>query len=159
MLPFGHRLSSARTIERGIAAMALSALDDLAVEPTGDQIVSTLREGMGPWTTLQDWLSESNRVNFWEWYFAGKKYGWTLRGKKGKRTIVYLIPRQGSFLVGLVLGDRAIEVVRRTPLSPDVLGEVLNARRYVEGTGFRLPVSSLEDLEDIKKLVEIKIAN
>lgn len=139
--------------------MALSALDDLATEPTSDQVAAALAEGIASWSSLEGWLASTGGIDAWEWFSSGKKYGWALRGKKGKRTIVYMIPQRGSFLVGLVLGDRAMDEVRRTSLSPAVLDVILRAKRYGEGTGFRLPVATVEDLEDIKTLVEIKLTH
>jgi hypothetical protein len=35
---------------------------------------------------------------------------------------------------------------------------ISGARKYGEGTGFRLPVTAMGDLEDVRTLVEIKIA-
>lgn len=139
--------------------MALSALDDLTVEPTSDQVAAVLMEGVKPWAYLQAWLANTCGIDGWEWFSSGKKYGWALRGKKGKRTIVYMIPQLGSFLVGFVLGDRAMDVVRRTSLSPAVQEVIFSAKKYGEGTGFRLSVATIDDLEDITALIEIKIAH
>lgn len=139
--------------------MALSALDDPSVEPTSEQLPVVLQDAMEAWTSLVGWLAESPGVQDWEWFCSGKKYGWALRGKRGKRTIVYLIPQHGSFLVGLVLGDRALVEVRRATLSAAALEVILGARRYAEGTGFRLPVVTSADLDDIRTLVGIKLAH
>ena len=139
--------------------MALSALDDLTAEPTRDQVSTVLKESMEAWSSLEVWLSDTCGVDAWEWGSSGKQYGWGLRGKKGKRTIAYMIPQQESFLVGLVLGDRAMNNVRRASLSADVMDVILSAKKYGEGTGFRLPVATVADLKDIKTLIEIKIAH
>jgi hypothetical protein len=138
--------------------MSLSALDDLAVEPTDIQVSAVLEGGMQAWSSLISWLSNAHGVAGWEWFSSGKKYGWALRGKRGKRTIVYMIPQQGSFLVGLVLGDRAMAAVRSASLSAGVRKVVSDAKKYGEGTGFRLPVAAMSELEDVRTLIEIKIA-
>ena len=138
--------------------MPLSALDDLAVEPTDLQVAAVLKGAMEPWISLVSRLSTARGVVSWEWFSSGQKYGWSLRGKKGKRTIVYMIPQHGSFLVGLVLGDRAMAAVRHASLSAGVRTVILGARKYGEGTGFRLPVATIGDLEDVETLIELKIA-
>lgn len=138
--------------------MSLSALDDLAVEPTDIQVSAVLKGGREAWSSLVSWLSNVHGVAGWEWFSSGRKYGWALRGKRGKRTIVYMIPQHGSFLVGLVLGDRAMAVVRHASLSAGVRNVISDAKKYGEGTGFRLPVSAMGELEDVKTLIEIKIA-
>lgn len=138
--------------------MSLSALDDLAVEPTDDQVSAVVKGGKEAWITLVSWLSNTHGVGGWEWFASGKKYGWALRGKRGKRTIVYMIPQHGAFLVGLVLGDRAMAAVGRASLSPGVRNVISDAKKYGEGTGFRLPVAAVGELEDVKTLIEIKLA-
>jgi hypothetical protein len=69
-----------------------------------------------------------------------------------------MIPQHGSFLVGLVLGDRAMAAVRSASLSTGVRNVISDAKKYGEGTGFRFPVSAMGELEDVKTLIEIKIA-
>jgi hypothetical protein len=138
--------------------MALSALDDLSQQPTDQQVASVLDLALEPWELLRGWLADEAGVDAWEWGSSGKKYGWGLRAKAGKRTVAYLIPQHGSFLVGLVLGDRAVEKARRADLVASVVEVITNAKRYGEGTGFKLPVATPSDLEDIRTLIRIKLA-
>jgi hypothetical protein len=137
--------------------MALSALDDLSVEPTLEQVSAVLEDSMEAWLALEAWCTQTSRVDSWEWISSGKKYGWGLRGKLRKRAILYMIPQHGSFLIGFVLGGRALEAVHEAPLSGGVKDVISSAKRYGEGTGFRLPVTTMRDLADIKALVEIKL--
>lgn len=139
--------------------MSISAIDDLSVEPTEEDVASVLDAATVPWTLLLNWLEESAGIDRLEWRSSGSKYGWSLRGIKGKRTIVYLIPQQSAFLVGLVLGDRAMKVVGQTKLSAPVAQTIATAKKYGEGTGFRLPVKSTDDLNDIRGLIRIKLDN
>lgn len=137
--------------------MALSALDDLSAEPNPEQLYAALEGSADAWTALETWLTQSAGVDKMERFSSGKKYGWTVRAGIGKRNIVYLIPQHGSFLVGFVLGDRGMSAVRKASLSEHILRVISSARRYGEGTGFRLAVECLSDLDDIKTLVQIKI--
>jgi hypothetical protein len=98
-------------------------------------------------------------VDSFEWGSSGKKYGWHFRVRAGKRTIAYMIPQHGSFLVGIVLGGKTMNVVRETILSAPVMKIILAAKRYAEGTGFRHSVNTPSDLNDIKLLIEIKVAH
>jgi len=92
------------------------------------------------------------------WSFAGAKYGWSYRLRRKKRTILYLIPQRVSFLVGVVLGDRALSLLRRDDLSAAMSKVIDEAPRYAEGTGFRLPVESASDCADVEIVVEAKMA-
>ena len=59
----------------------------------------------------------------------------------------------------LVFGDKAVSVVDRSDL-PDVIKSTLrNARKYAEGRGIPIDVRLAEDVENVKRLVDIKIEN
>jgi hypothetical protein len=90
----------------------------------------------------------------WGFYKA-----WSLRLKSKKRTIVYLIPQIGSFICAYVLGGKATEEARRADLPKAVLKIINEAKVYAEGRGFRLEVKNKQDLETIKRLASIKMAN
>jgi len=138
--------------------MALSALDDKAVEPTPAALAKVLGASRESWDHLISRMETSYGPVSLEWSFAGAKYGWTSKLRRKKRTILYLIPQEGSFLVGIVLGDRALGLLRRDEISADVIALIDEAPRYGEGTGFRVPVSSPEDCEDIEMIIEAKMA-
>lgn len=67
--------------------MALSAFDDLSVEPTDDQVAAVLGSAIKPWSQLKSWLIRNAGIDKYEWGSSGKKYGWGLRAKTSKRTI------------------------------------------------------------------------
>jgi hypothetical protein len=79
--------------------------------------------------------------------------------KRKKRTIVYLGPSLGCFQVSFVLGPRAVEAARESELPESVVKAINEAPRYAEGTGVRFVVSSTRDLEPLRTLVHIKLAN
>jgi hypothetical protein len=139
--------------------MALSALDDLSCEPSDEDIERVVGDALGTWRALMEWLEREAGVDHLEWGSSGKKYGWGLRAKRGARTIAYLIPQKGSFLVGLVLGDRALEAARSAGLPDGVMTIISAARRYAEGTGFRLLVNGPGDLACVEQLVRIKLGS
>jgi len=72
--------------------------------------------------------------------------------------VLYLIPQLEAFLVGVVLGDRALSLLRRGDLNPEVLSLIDEAPRYGEGTGFRIPVASAGDIADIEVIIEAKMS-
>jgi hypothetical protein len=137
--------------------MALSSLDDRSREPTDDDVREVLLDAHAVWAELNRWLEAEAGVDRFEWAFAGKKYGWSSRAVRQKRRIAYLIPGHGSFLVGLVLGDRAVAAAREADLSAATRETIDAAPRYGEGTGFRLPVALPADLADVRTLVGIKL--
>ena len=92
------------------------------------------------------------------WGFSGGKYGWSFRLKQKKRTVLYLIPQKDMFLIGIVLGDRALGLLRKGNLAPDFLRLIEEAPRYGKGTGFRIPVAKAEDCADLEIVIEARMA-
>jgi hypothetical protein len=84
---------------------------------------------------------------------------WSLRLKQKKRTIVYLLPREGHFLCAFVLGGKATEAARWAKLPKAAMKEIEDAPVYAEGRGFRLEVRTAGDLETMKALAAIKMAS
>jgi Protein of unknown function (DUF3788) len=126
--------------------------------PTSEEVRASLGESYEVWKTLIDWLAEQGIADL-EWKSISPKYGWSLRPKLKKRTIVHLSPCIGCFRVAFILGDKAVAAARQSDLSKDVLKLLDEAKRYAEGTGIRLLVRKKKDLAAVRKLALIKLAN
>lgn len=138
--------------------MALSALDDKSVEPVAGELAKVLGPSEELWHHLISRMEAGYGPLSEAWSFSGAKYGWSLRLKQKKRTVLYLIPQVGSFLVGIVLGDRALSLLRRDDLNPKTSALIDEAPRYGEGTGFRIPVRSIADCTDVEIVIEAKMS-
>jgi len=130
-----------------------------AGKPTAEEVSAALGPSARVWQQLVEWLAEEQDVAIQEWKSISLKYGWSLRLKREKRTIVYLSPCRGCFLVSFVLGDKAIRAARHSNLPKSLVKAIDDAPRYAEGTGLRLPVNGTKDLPAIRKLVVAKLAN
>ena len=94
-----------------------------------------------------------------EWKFYGQKYGWQLKHLLKKRNLFFIIPYLSYFRIVFIFGDRAVEKIEKSDISGDLKEAVLNARKYAEGRGLSIDVKDGTSIEDIKKLIEIKINN
>jgi hypothetical protein len=128
-------------------------------QPTDDDINAALGEAEEAWRELVDWLADEHCVTDHEWKSISPKYGWSLRLKLKKRTILYLGPCNGCFRVAFVLGDRAVKAARQANLPKNVLKALDEAPRYAEGTGLRLMVRDHKDLAPIRQLALLKLEN
>jgi len=128
-------------------------------QPSAAEVAAALGASAEAWKQLVDWLENEQGVTGQEWKSSGPKYGWTLRVKLKKRTILYLGPCDGCFRVALVLGDRAVGAARESNLSKSLLKTLDEAPRYPEGTGIRLMVKGSKDLAPIRKLALIKLGH
>jgi len=112
----------------------------------------------GSWTEIRNYVKQVYPAVVEEWNFPGTKYGWSFRMKDKKRAILYLLPRDKYFMVAFVYGEKAASAALGSNISPEIKAIISSARVYAEGRGFRIEVRDETMLEDIKKLVDIKIS-
>jgi hypothetical protein len=136
--------------------VALSAFDDPGVQPTSRTLQETLGRSWPAWTALTEALSGEAGGLQEVWAFAGPKFGWSLRLKRGKPVIVYLTPGRGYFLASFALGERACATALGADLPESIRTAIEEAPRYAEGRGVRIPVRSRTTVEAIRTLVSIK---
>lgn len=132
---------------------------DKATQPTNQNLIEKLGSTYSFWSDLKSYLNETLKDPSEEWNFPGKKYGWSFRMKSKKRNIIYFLPRDGFFKVAFVFGSKATEKVMESNVSISIKAELENAKVYAEGRGIRIDVKNSQILNDIKTLVQIKVAN
>jgi hypothetical protein len=64
--------------------------------PQPEEVNTVLGKSAVAWHQLVQWLIEKESVTEQEWNSFSAKYGWSLKMKKKKRTIIYLGPSQGA---------------------------------------------------------------
>ena len=129
-------------------------------QPTESELYAALGSSATLWKDFVQSMANEEGVAGQEWKgICVKKYGWSLRLKQKSRNIVYLGPGQGCFMVGFVLGDRALKAAKAARLPRRVADALATAPQYPEGTGLRLLVQRAADLPAIRKIAAIKIAN
>lgn len=122
--------------------------------PPEAELTAGLGESKSLWDAI---IAEFSTAQEWKRY--SQKDPWSLRVFRGKRTIVWLSPREGWFQAGIILGDKAIQAAREGKPSLRLRKLIDEAPRYAEGTGLRIEVKNARDLALVRKLVEIKIAH
>ena len=88
--------------------MALSAFDDKARQPDDADLARTLKRSFALWNELKTLIAARFTPLSCEWGYAGKAYGWGLRLKHKKRTVLYMTPGEGHFLASFALGEKAV---------------------------------------------------
>ena len=139
--------------------MPLSAFADKSQEPRAAALREVLGRSGARWKELIDHLEAVYAPLTARWGFAGAQWGWALRLKQKKRTILYMTPCSRHFVVGFVLGERAVEAAHAVPLGDSMLALINEAPRYAEGRGIRIEVRTRKDLESIKQLTAVKMAH
>ena len=129
-------------------------------QPLPEEVAAALGPTMPLWIEFIDWMATVAGVPTQEWSgVCAHKYGWNLKLKVKKRTIVYLGACKGYFRVSFILSDRAMAQAKGAKFSKKVQQALTEAPRYPEGYGLRLAVSKVADLAPIRKLAGIKLAN
>lgn len=139
--------------------MALSAFADRSKEPETDELRRTLGRTSARWDELVGHLAAEHEPLDADWTFAGANWGWSLRLKHKKRAILYLTPCRKHFLAGFALGEKAVAAARQAALPDSTLAIIEGARKYAEGRAVRLEVRNKADLEVVRRLAAIKMAN
>jgi len=139
--------------------MEISVFPDKDKKPTSEDLKNALRSTCEWWNHIQAYVLEKYPAALGEWNCPGNKYGWSYQMRDKKRTIVYLLPRDGFFKVAFVFGNKATEKILASEISGKIKVELKNARVYAEGRGIRIDVKDDSPLTDIKKLIDIKLSN
>lgn len=139
--------------------MDKSIFTDKANKPDENSLKKALGKSYELWRTIAQYAVAQYPGAIEEWSFPGEKYGWSHRIKDKKRVIVYLLPRDGFYKVALVFGQKATDAVMTSGVSETIKTELMNAKPYAEGRGIRIDVTEPGMVEDIKSLIDIKIAN
>ena len=67
--------------------------------------------------------------------------------------------REKRFLVGFALGEKAVRAAHEAALPTSLLAVIDEAPKYAEGRGVRIEVRTKKDLDAVRKLAAVKMAN
>ena len=110
------------------------------------------------WKLITQWIDLNYQQTFTpEWLFGGKKYGWSLRYKKG-RSFCTLIPEKNRCAIQIVFGaeERARMETIRNELSESTQQSYDRATTYHDGKWLFLTVDSDIIVKDIERLLAVK---
>lgn len=124
---------------------------------------SDLANALGPcydlWQNMKEYVLLKYPKATVEWKYPGDKYGWNFRLKDKKRAIVYLLPRDQYFKVAFVFGQKATDVILKSHVSEAIKADLAAARAYAEGRGITIEVKNSLVVNDVKELIDVKMAH
>lgn len=139
--------------------METSIFTDKSVRPDNKKLAETLGHKARFWEAIKRHIEEKYGDVTEEWKFYGAKSGWVLKLLLKKRNLFFFTPLEGDFRLGFVFGDKAVSAIEKSDLPKDMINTLKNAKKYVEGRGLRVEVKSAADVENVKKLIDIKVRN
>jgi len=131
---------------------------DKTHEPTEEEILGFVgEEAREAWLEIQKFITDSYHV-LPEIVFYGEKYGWTVRYRKSGKALCSLYPEKGGFTVQIVLGRKEFEEAHRVQdeLSSKIRELLANTKQLHDGRWLWIRVLTMDDADDVKKLLEIK---
>jgi len=138
--------------------MDKSIFTEKKITPNTNDLVTSLGNTYNLWKTIVDYAHLKYPKASDEWNYSGDKYGWSFRIKDKKRAIIYLMPRDKFFKVAFVFGQKATDAVMQSRISNLLKTELQSARVYAEGRGIRIDINDELIINDIKELIDIKLA-
>ncbi len=133
-------------------------MTDKMHEPTAQEMMNFI--GAQPkeaWLEIKRFIEERYDVAP-ETMFYGEKYRWTVRYRRGGKTLCSLFPEKGGFTVLVVLGKKESEKVlsMREELSSKINKLLGDTEQLHDGRWLWIRLLTVGDTEDIKKLLQIK---
>lgn len=136
--------------------MSLSVFGEKAMMPNDEMVGQVCLDSKRLWDGIKNHIAATCENGKEEWKYYSKSAGWTLVMKSGKRTLLYLIPLNGSFKVNFVFGEKAAALAQQSELPESVRSLILEAKPYMEGRSFQVDVKTEEDLDVVIRLLEMK---
>jgi len=133
--------------------------DDKSRMPEEKELEKIIGKNFKQWKQIDEHVKENIGDTTADWKFYGKNYGWQLKTLLKKRNLFFRIPYQSCFKVVFVFGDRAVKVIEKSGISGDLIETLMNAKKYAEGRGLQIDIKNQKYMDDIKKLIQIKIEN
>jgi hypothetical protein len=132
---------------------------DAKKSPGDAELARTLGKTTALWHELVAHIEANHAPVVRQWTFSKTTGHWFLRLIRKKRTLVYLLVRDGHFLTAFAFGEKATAAIQASDVPPKVVAELNAARVYAEGRGIRLVTKTRSDVATMKKLVAVKLAN
>jgi hypothetical protein len=133
-------------------------MTDKTKQPTMKEIERFIGESAKEtWREMKRYIEESYYVTP-ELKYGWVKYGWTVRYRKGGRSLCWLIPEKGGFTIQIILGKKESEMafLRQEELSPSIQNFLRESKEGRDGRWLYIRLSNPTELNDVKKLLEIK---
>ncbi len=137
--------------------MANERFLDKHYPPSDNDISTALGSSEELWLDINKYIEKCYDFSP-ELIFFTKDYGWSVRYRKGKKTLCYLFPERESFSVLIVLGSKEAEQIDsiKESLSNTVKRVFEETEQFHDGRWMWIRVKEVSDILSIKLLLAAK---
>ena len=135
-----------------------SRMIDKTHKPTEEEILSFIGEhAKEAWLEIKQFIEKHYDIEP-ETLYYGTKYGWTIRYRKGGKTLCSLFPEKDGFTILITLGKKESEKVLSLfdELSSKTQKLLRNTKQLHDGRWLWIRLLAKSDTDDVKKLLQIK---
>lgn len=126
-------------------------------KPSETIILTTLGPTKDLWLDIHRYVQQNYDFVPETIYFT-KNYGWSVRYRKGKKTLCYFFPESGAFSILIVLGKKEAEQVdsAKDSLNDAVKQVFENTEQFHDGRWMWIRVTDISDIVSLKFLLAVK---
>jgi hypothetical protein len=132
-------------------------LGDKSIYPSDDILFSIIGDKLIVWQKIKDFLNDNYKsiTEEWRYYIDGKQ--WLFKMQHNKKTIFWIGVLHDTFRVTFYFGDKAEPLIEGSGLPDKIKEDFASAKRYGKIRAVSIRISGTGDLENIYKLIDIKM--
>ena len=132
---------------------------DSAVKPNRQMLTEVLGNTYKYWKEIKTNLEKDFGGSTEEWKFYGKNTWWVMKFYIKSRNLFFFTPCDKFFRISFIFGDKAVSDIEKSDLPKEIITELQNAKKFVEGRGLHINVKVQSDVRNVLKLATLKIKN
>lgn len=139
--------------------MTASIYDDKLIEPNDKMLSFDLENTITYFNRICEFIEIEYGNLKPEWKYYNKKSGWILKLFNRKRNVLFVVPCNKYFRIAFTFGDKASDKIFNSDLPEMIKKDLFETKKYAEGRTIQIEVKNENDLNNILKLIRIKLAN
>ena len=140
--------------------MGEAILNDKSVKPNDDIIFAIIGDTELLWKQTFSYLFDNSKDISVNWKYSDCGKYWVCIVLKKKNTIFRLhIFKMNSFSIAFPFGDKLEPIILQSKLPDSIKNDFIISKRYNSTRYISIEVEDSKDLENVKKLIDIKIKN
>jgi len=130
---------------------------DRSHHPTDSEIRAALGSIYPLWERLNHFMESDVQVEGKFSFWGPQKSGWNLRYRRKGKALAAFYPQKGQIMAQVVLGKAQAEKALNLTLGDKVSQILSQAPQLRDGKWLSIPVLSVEDAEDVERLLRLKM--